>query len=147
MEPVEQSASDQQNGRRPDQITDLFRHVLQTAKSDPAEARHVRDALLASGLLEVFDLARAADETETIDLLDLLEAGGDDALRARMAQLSVADLHQIIAMHDYDPKRETSRWRSPRKLIEHILACATTELNRENGSIGEPALAGTAWLL
>jgi hypothetical protein len=144
---MEQSASDQQNGQRSDQITDLFRHVLQTAKSDPAEARHVRSALLASGLLEVFDLTRVADETETIDLLDLLEAGGEDALRARMMEMSVAELHQIIAIHNYDPKRETSRWRSARKLIDHIVASATTELNGENGSIGEPALAGTAWLL
>jgi len=145
MESVEQS--DQRSGQRSGQITNLFRHVLQTAKSDPAEARHVRDAVLASGLLEVFDLARVADETETIDLLDLLEAGGEDALRARMAQLSVAELHQIIQIHHYDSRRETSRWRSQRKLIEHILASATDELNRENGPIGEPALAGTAWLL
>ncbi len=150
MESVESSETGQQNGQRSDQITDLFRHVLQTAKSDPAEARHVRDAVLASGLLEVFDLTRAADEadeTETIDLLDLLEAGGEEALQARMAQLSVAELHQIIAIHNYDPKRETSRWRSPRKLIDHIVAKATAELNGENAPIGEPALAGTAWLL
>lgn len=144
---MEFSASDQQNGQRSDQITDLFRHVLQTAKADPAAARQVRDALLASGLLEVFDLTRAAEETGGIDLLDLLEAGGEEALRARMAQVSAAELHQIIAAHDYDPKRETSRWRSPRKLIEHIVASATRELNTENAPIGEPALAGTAWLL
>ena len=147
MEPMEQSASDQQNGQRSDQITDLFRHVLQTAKSDPAEARHVRDALLASGLLEVFDLTRAADDAETIDLLDLLEAGGEEALRARMVEMSVAELHQIIAIHNYDPKRETTRWRSARKLVDHIVASATAELNRENAPMGEPALAGTAWLL
>jgi hypothetical protein len=151
MESVESSETGQQesqrNGQRSDQITDLFRHVLQTAKSDPAEARHVRDAVLASGLLEVFDLTRAADETETIDLLDLLEAGGEDALRARMAQLSVAELHQIIEIHNYDPRRETSRWRSTRKLVEYIVASASAELNREHGPIGEPALAGTAWLL
>ncbi|HEY7022568.1 MAG TPA: hypothetical protein VH349_15735 [Ktedonobacterales bacterium] len=147
MESVGQSASDQQNGQRPDQITDLFRHVLQTAKTDPLAARQVRDAVLASGLLEVFDLTRAADESETIDLLDLLEAGGEDALRARMAQLGVAELHEIIEIHNYDPRRETSRWRSTRKLVDHIVVSANAELNRENGSIGEPALAGTAWLL
>jgi hypothetical protein len=147
MESVEQSVSDQQNGQRQDQITDLFRHVLQTAKSDPAEARHVRDAVLASGLLEVFDLTRVADEAESIDLLDLLEAGGEEALRARMAEMNAANLHQIIAIHNYDSKRETTRWRSVRKLIDHIVASASAELNRENGPIGEPALAGTAWLL
>jgi hypothetical protein len=147
MEHVAHNASDQQNGQRSDQITDLFRHVLQTAKADPTAARQVRDALLASGLLEVFDLAREADEAETIDLLDLLEAGGEEALQARMAQMSIAELRQIIATHDYDPKRETTRWRSPRRLIEHIIAHATAELNAENAPPGQPALAGTAWLL
>src|SRR5437588_5376572 len=96
----ELSEGDQQTSQRSDQITDLFRHVLQTAKADPAAARQVRDALLASGLLEVFDLTRVADETETIDLLDLLEAGGEEALRARMAKLTVAELHQIIELHN-----------------------------------------------
>src|SRR5262245_29862775 len=106
---MEYSMIDQENGQRSDQITDLFRHVLQTAKADPTAARQVRNALLTSGLLTVFDLTRAADETETIDLLDLLEAGGDEALRARMTQLSAAQLHQIIVAHNYDPQRETSR--------------------------------------
>jgi hypothetical protein len=144
---MEHSLIDQQNGQRSDQITDLFRHVLQTAKADPAAAQQVRDAVLASGLLEVFDLARVADETETIDLLDLLEAGGEDALRARMAQLSAAQLHQIIVAHNYDPKRETPRWRSPHKLIAHIVTHATAELNAETAPEEQPALAGTAWLL
>jgi hypothetical protein len=147
MEHVEHSAANQQNGQRSDQITDLFRHLLQTAKADPTAARQVRDALLASGLLEVFDLAREADDAEAIDLLDLLEAGGEEALQARMAHMSVAELRQIIAAHDYDPKRETTRWRSPRRLIEHIVARASAELNAENAPPGQPALAGTAWLL
>ena len=64
-----------------------------------------------------------------------------------MAEMSVAELHEIIAIHNYDPKRETTRWRSVRKLIDHVVASATAELNREKGPIGEPALAGTAWLL
>jgi hypothetical protein len=147
MELVESSGASQQEGQPSDQITDLFRHVLQTARSDPAEARHVRDAVLASGLLEVFDLARGADEAETIDLLDLLEAGGEEALRARMAQMRVAELHEIIEIHNYDPKHETSRWRSPRRLMDHIVTSATAELNGENAPVGQPALAGTAWLL
>jgi hypothetical protein len=136
-----------QNGQRSNQITELFRHVLQTAKADPTAARQVREALLASGLLEVFDLTRVADETGAIDLLDLLEVGGDETLRARMAHLRVAQLHQIITAHHYDPQRETSRWRSPRNLIAHIVARATAELNAENATEEQPALAGTAWLL
>jgi hypothetical protein len=144
---MEHSVIGQQNGQRSDQITDLFRHVLQTAKADPAAARQVRNALLTSGLLTVFDLTRAADEVGAIDLLDLLEYGGEEALRARIAQLSAAQLHQIIVAHNYDPQRETSRWRSPRKLMAHIVAHATAELDAETTPEEQPALAGTAWLL
>lgn len=129
-----------------DQITELLGHVLQTARANADAARQVRDALLASGILEVFDLARPADAAGVIDLLDLLEAGGPEALRARLEQLSAPDLHQIIAAHQYDPKKETGRWRTVARLAPFIVERATHELEAERAG-DEPALAGTAWLL
>jgi hypothetical protein len=141
------SEQDQRAEQRSNQIAEIFHHVLLTARANPEAARQVREALLASGLLEVFDLTRAADEADAIDLLDLLDAGGEEALRARLAQLRVAELHQIIAAHGYDPQRQITRWRSPRKLITYIVDHASAELNAENATEEQPALAGTAWLL
>jgi hypothetical protein len=141
------SEQDQRAEQRSNQIAAIFHHVLLTARANPGAARQVREALLASGLLEVFDLTRAADEAGAIDLLDLLDAGGEEALRAHLAQLRVAELHQIIAAHGYDPQRQTTRWRSPRKLITYIVDHASAELNAENATEEQPALAGTAWLL
>jgi hypothetical protein len=141
------SEQDQRAEQRSNQIAEIFHHVLLTARANPEAARQVREALLASGLLEVFDLTRAADEAGAIDLLDLLDAGGEEALRARLAQLRVAELHQIIAAHGYDPQRQITRWRSPRKLITYIVDHASAELNAENATEEQPALAGTAWLL
>lgn len=121
---------------RSSQIADLFNHVAQTARTDAEAARQVREALLASGLLQVFS---AGDAT---DLLDLLEVGGEAALRARLQALSVAELRQVIAAHSYDPENTSGRVRSAAKLIDTIVAKAQAELEAETA----PAPA-VAWLL
>ncbi len=121
---------------RSSQVTDLFTHVAQTARTDPEAARQVREALIASGLLQVFSAGDASD------LLDLLEAGGEAALRARLQGLSVAELRQVIAAHGYDPENTSGRVRSAAKLIDVIVAKAEAELEAE--TTPSPAVA---WLL
>src|SRR5262245_20705594 len=74
-------------------LVTLFSHVAKAAKDDAAFADRVRTALAASGLLEVFGAAA------TLDVVDLLDAGGEDALRARLQQLTLAELKQIVAAH------------------------------------------------
>lgn len=118
------------------QISDLFSHVAQTARTDPEAARQVRDALIASGLLQVFTASDASD------LLDLLETGGEPALRARLQSLSVAELRQVIAAHGYDPENASARVRSATKLIDVIVTKAQAELEAETSP--SPAVA---WLL
>lgn len=114
-----------------DQILELLRHMATTAQADPAEAAHVRDALLESGILEVFQLTQSSNAAGAIDALDLLDAGGAPALRARLEQLTLADLRQVITAHNYDPERQTTRWRSPKKLIDLIVAKAQQQLDAE----------------
>jgi hypothetical protein len=121
---------------RSSQIVEMFRHVAETARTDPEAARQVREALIESGLLHVFSTG------DPIDLLDLLEVGGDEALRARLQTLSVAELRQMIAAHRYDPDNATARVRSPAKLIDLIITKARAQLEAE--SVPAPAVA---WLL
>ncbi len=61
-----------------EQMTSLFTRIADAAKSDRSVADQVRDALARSGLLEVFGTAAA------LDVVDLLDAGGEAALRARL---------------------------------------------------------------
>jgi hypothetical protein len=121
---------------RSSQITDIFSHVAETARTDAEAARQVREALIASGILQVFSANDASD------LLDLLEAGGEAALRARLQSLSVAELRQVLTTHGYDPENAFSRVRSATKLIDAIVAKAQAELEAETS----PAPA-VAWLL
>jgi len=121
---------------RSSQIVEMFRHVAETARTDPEAARQVREALIESGLLQVFSTS------DPIDLLDLLEVGGDEALRARLQSLSVVELRHMIAAHRYDPENASARVRSPAKLIDLIITKARAQLEAESASA--PAVA---WLL
>ncbi len=119
-----------------EQITDLFGRLATAAKDDPQLAEQVRDALAESGLLAVFGAG------ESLDVVDLLDAGGEDALRARLDQLSLSELKSIVAVRGYDPDKETARWRSPKKLIELIVARANAQLEKEVAQS-----SGASWML
>jgi len=101
------------------QITETFRQLAARAAHDEAMARQLRDALAESGLLGVFG------EGPAIDVIDLLDAGGEDTLRARLKALTMADLRALIAAHKYDPDKETARWRSVARLTDFIVAHAS----------------------
>ncbi|HEX9068588.1 MAG TPA: hypothetical protein VF807_07450 [Ktedonobacterales bacterium] len=126
-----------------DQLLELFTHVAVTARNNPDRAAEVREALLGSGVLEVFRLSSADDEAG-LDVLDLLEAGGEEGLRARLAQMTVPELRKVISAHDYDPQKQSARWRSLAKYIDLIVRGATRELEAE--SQPQP-LPGAGWLL
>ncbi len=119
-----------------EQITDLFSRLATAAKDDPHLAAQVRDALAESGLLAVFGAG------ESLDVVDLLDAGGEDALRARLDQLSLSELKSIIAVRGYDPDKETARWRSPKKLLELIVEKASAQLEKEVAQS-----SGASWML
>jgi len=120
------------------QILEIFRHVAETARADAAAARQVRAALLASGILEVF----AADDAA--DLLDLLEAGGEEALRARLRGLGAGELRRMIATQGYDPEKKSARWRSADKMIGLIVEGARARLDAEAATPRTPV---AAWML
>ena len=120
------------------QMQELFTRIASAAKSDPAVAEKVRDALAESGLLQVFGVG------ETLDVVDLLDVGGEEALRARLRQLTLSELKQIVSVRQYDPEKESARWRSPNKFIELIVTHARQQLDEE---LAQQVPAGAAWML
>jgi hypothetical protein len=121
-----------------EQMTMLFTRVANAAKSDPTVAEQVRDALATSGLLEVFGSAGA------LDVVDLLDAGGEVALRARLGQCTLAELKQIVSANNYDGHRQSTRWRSTSKFVDLIVECARQQLEHELAK--QPASAAS-WML
>jgi hypothetical protein len=120
------------------QVTETFCRLAALAADDQETAHQLRDALAESGLLAVFG------DGPALDVVDLLDAGGEDGLRARLKELSLADLRGVIAARKYDPDKETARWRSIAKISDFIVAHAQAELAR----MDQPqALAAASWLL
>lgn len=120
------------------QMTELFKRIADAARVDAQTAGQVREALAQSGLLEVFGAG------ETLDVVDLLDVGGEDVLRARLKQMQLSELRQIIAMRKYDPEKESARWRSPNKLIDLIVTKAGQQLESE---VAAQATSGASWML
>lgn len=125
---------------RQDELMAIFTRVTIAAQNDPDYADQVRDLLAQSGMLEVFGAGA------TVDVVDLLDSGGEDALRVRLHQLTLAELRQVVTSNEYDPEKESSRWRSSAKFIELIVQRAKTQLEeeiaRQNGSA-----SGAGWML
>ncbi|HEX6799401.1 MAG TPA: hypothetical protein VF116_16960 [Ktedonobacterales bacterium] len=119
-----------------EQITDLFARLAAAAKDDPRLAAQVRDALAESGLLAIFGSG------ESLDVVDLLDAGGEDALRARLEQMTLSELKSIVAVRGYDADKETARWRSPKKFVELIVERAAAQLEKEVAQS-----SGASWML
>jgi hypothetical protein len=121
-----------------EQMTILFTRVAGAAKADPRVAEQVREALASSGLLQVFGTAA------TLDVVDLLDVGGELALRARLGQLTLAELKQIINSHNYDEAKETTRWRSANKCIDLIVQRTQQQLENE---LAKQPVNAASWML
>lgn len=121
------------------QVTETFRQLAALAERDQTTAQQLRDALAESGLLAVFG------EGPALDVIDLLDAGGEDALRARLRELSLADLRGVIAAQNFDPDKETARWRSIAKISDFIVTHAREELDRLSQQ--PAALSAASWML
>ncbi|HEV2461796.1 MAG TPA: hypothetical protein VGS80_25850, partial [Ktedonobacterales bacterium] len=80
-------------------LADLFARVADAAAADPAVAEAVREALAQSRLLDVFGAG------EALDVVDLLDVGGEEALRVRLRQMTLSELKQIVALRNYDPDK------------------------------------------
>jgi len=122
------------------QVTETFRQLAARAAHDEAMARQLRDALAESGLLGVFG------EGPAIDVVDLLDAGGEDALRARLKALPMAELRALIAAYKYDPDKETARWRSVARLTDFIITHTQRDLERMAPAQPQ-AVAAPSWML
>jgi len=127
------------NVQEADQMLALFKRLAQNAAADPETAQQVRSALAESGLLGVFGTG------ETLDVVELLDVGGEEALRTRLHQLTLSELKQIISVRQYDRDQESARWRSPNKFIDLIVIRAAAQLEQELAR--QKATIGPSWIL
>ncbi len=125
-----------------EQITQLIYQIATAARANDATRVAVREAILDSGLFDVFGSG------ETLDVVDILDAGGEDALRARLSPLGLAELRALVRANTFDPERESARWRSAARFIDLIIARAKVQLEQEQKtSAATKSMAEASWML
>lgn len=125
-----------------EQITKTIHEIADAARADTAVAAAVRTAILDAGLFDVFGSG------ETINVVDVLDAGGEPTLRTRLEALSLADLRAIVRANAYDPERESARWRSAARFIELIVEKAKLQLEQEQKTgAATKSMAEASWML
>lgn len=123
-------------------LTETFRRAADAAKADTVTAQQIRDALAESRLIEVFGAG------DSLDVIDLLDAGGELVLRARLRELQLSDLRALLSAYNYDPEKETARWRSHNKFIELIIEKAKAQLAAERAAAAAArSTSGASWML
>lgn len=121
------------------QMVELFKRMAERAKADPDVAAQVRSALVESGILDVFG------SRDSLDVVDLLDLGGEKILRIRLQEMSLAELKQLVSANNYDPDKESARWRSAAKFIDLIVKRAEAQLEEELARQESPS--GASWML
>ncbi|MGH2500940.1 MAG: hypothetical protein ACRDID_00340 [Ktedonobacterales bacterium] len=125
-----------------EQITQLIHQIASAARADDATRVAVREAILDSGLFDVFGSG------ETLDVIDILDAGGEDALRARLSPLGLAELRALVRANTFDPERESARWRSAARFIDLIVERAKAQLEQEQKTgAATKSMAEASWML
>jgi hypothetical protein len=117
-------------------IAAFLRALAERAERDAAFADGVAAALAASGLLaapragrapssprtgESDTTARATTQPAALDPFATLRGAGEAGLRAALAAVELAALHQIVRTYRLDPARISARWSARERLIDLIV--------------------------
>ena len=108
----------------------FVRVVLDQAERDPEFAARLEQALGGE-----FAPARSSRRKRAPAAFDPVTAAhdGEDALRARLAALSVDQLKDVIAEYGLDPTGRANRWRKPERLVELIVDRAMERAEKGRG--------------
>jgi hypothetical protein len=134
------------------QLRALFDAVVAEAERSPAFAARLRDALAGAASASTTRAAssgrsKSASSASTADDAPKRRGGrrpagaldpfaayreGEDVLRARLGELSVDQLKDIVAEHALDPSKLAMRWKTPGRLIDLIVQTAGERLEKGN---------------
>lgn len=132
------------------QLRALFDAVVAEAERSPAFAARLREALAGAGSTapaarSTRSTTKAASPASTADVVPKRRGGrrpagaldpfaayreGEAVLRARLAELTVDQLKDIVAEHAMDPSKLAMRWKTPNRLIDLIVQTAGERLEK-----------------
>lgn len=124
------------------QLRRLFDAVVAEAERSPAFARRLADALSglaapSQGTAPAPAAAPAASPARrggrrppgALDPFAVI-AEGEGALRARLGELTLDQLKDVVAEHGMDPSKLAMKWKKPERLVELIVATVRERMEK-----------------
>ncbi len=103
-------------------LHELMRIVINEAERNPEFARKLEDALGLEGSAPKPMPLRPSNRRAPaiLDPVDLARQG-EDILRARLAELNLEQLKDIVADYGMDPGKLVLKWKTPVRVIDRIV--------------------------
>jgi hypothetical protein len=109
-----------------DRLRRVFGLLIEAVKRDPELAREIEREL--GGLIAPSAPAAPPRNRRKPAAFDpfVVFAEGESALRTRLQALDAEGLQDMVAEHGMDPGKLVRKWKTPERLIEHIIATVQT---------------------
>jgi len=115
-------------------LNDLVRAIIEEAEHNPEFASRVEEALGLKERSLSSDVVRGAHRRApaVLDPVQLARQG-EPALRARLAELNLEQLKDIVADYGMDPGRLALRWKTPERIIDRIVEISLGRARKGEG--------------
>jgi hypothetical protein len=121
-------------------LNDLVRAIVIEAERNPAFSKQLERALgLNENARTAVNKARRtpvrAAHRRTPAVLDPLELvrQGEPVLRARLAELTLEQLKDVVADYGMDPGKLVLKWKTPERIIDRIVEVSTGRARKGEG--------------
>jgi hypothetical protein len=105
-----------------DRLKRIFALLLEAVKRDPQLASEIeREFGQSAAPTRDTSSPRSRRKPAAFDPF-LVFADGEAVLRAKLQELDADGLQDIVAEHGMDPGKLVRKWKTPERLIEHIVA-------------------------
>jgi len=105
-----------------DRLERVFALLLKAVKRDPQLASEIeRELGQSAASARPASFPRNRRKPAAFDPFLVFE-DGEAALRAKLRELDADGLQDIVAEHGMDPGKLVRKWKTPERLIEHIVA-------------------------
>lgn len=115
-------------------LNDLVRVVAEEANRNPEFASRIEEALRLKEKAAKPTGARAANRRAQaiLDPVELVRQG-EPALRARLGELNIEQLKDVVAEYGMDPGKLVLKWKTPERIIDRIVEVSLGRARKGEG--------------
>jgi hypothetical protein len=126
-------------------LNDLVRSVVEEAERNPEFANRLEESLGLKEKSLKADITRGTNR-RTQAVLDPVQLArqGEPALRARLGELNVEQLKDIIAEYGMDPSKLALKWKTAERIIDRIVEVSLGRVRKGEGFLSSGSGGATS---